>query len=281
MLKILILQRLYNISDEQTEYQINDRLSFMRFLNLRLSDRVPDQNTIWLFREQLKVAGVVEQLFQHFEKALEQAGMLAQSGSIVDATIVDVPRQRNNREENKQIKQGETPDGWKEQPAKLRQKDVDARWLKKDEKTYYGYKNHIKTCRKSKLITQYTVTDAAVHDSQALEGLLEKSDRHHELYGDSAYTGGDIETMLRKKKIRNRIHRKGYRNKLLSERDQEMNTKKSSVRARIEHIFGFMTTSMKGIFLRTIGKARAKVGIGLMNLTYNLSRYVYLACAQG
>lgn len=277
MFKVLILQRLYNVSDEQMEFQINDRLTFMRFLGLLLGDIVPDQNTIWLFREKLINKGVIEKLFKKFERYLEDEGILLKEGSIIDATIVEAPKQRNSREENAQIKQGEIPKEWKSKPDMLRQKDTDARWLKKNGEKYFGYKNHVKICRKSKLISRYIVTDASVHDSQAVENILDKSDSHHELYADSAYSGEQVARLLEKKKIRNRIHEKGYSNTPLTEAQWERNRKKSKIRARVEHVFGYMTNSMRGIYLRTIGKKRANGVIGLMNLTYNMSRYVQLA----
>lgn len=276
MFKILILQRLYNISDEQMEFQINDRLTFMRFLGLRLGDNIPDQNTIWLFREKLINKRAIEKLFNRFEVMLEKEGFLLKEGSIIDATIVEAPKQRNSREENDQIKQGEIPDGWENKPNMLRQKDTDAKWLKKNGEKYYGYKNHVKVCRKSKLISGYIVTDASVHDSQVVEELLDKSDSHHELFADSAYSGEQIARLLEKKKIRNRIHEKGYSNTPLTEAQFENNRKKSKIRARIEHVFGYMTNSMRGIFIRTIGKKRASGVIGLMNITYNMSRYLQL-----
>ena len=277
MFKVLILQRLYNVSDEQMEFQINDRLTFMRFLGLSLGDNIPDQNTIWLFRETLVNKGVIERLFNKFENILEQEGLLLKEGSIIDATIVEAPKQRNSRQDNDQIKQGEIPEGWENKPNMLRQKDTDARWLIKNGEKYYGYKNHIKICRKSKLISGYKVTDASVHDSQAVESLLDKSDSHHELYADSAYSGENIARLLEKKNIRNRIHEKGYSNTPLTEAQWERNRKKSKIRARIEHVFGYMTNSMKGIYLRTIGKKRANGVIGLMNLAYNMNRYLQLA----
>jgi transposase, IS5 family len=276
MFKILILQRCYNISDEQMEYQINDRLSFMRFLDLGLSDTIPDQNTIWLFKENLIKANVIELLFQKFEHQMEREGIIVKEGSIIDATIVDVPRQRNKRDENEQIKEGTVPKEWKKKPDKLRQKDTDAKWTKKNEVNYFGYKNHVKVCRKSKMIKKYDVTDASVHDSQVLVPLLEKSDSHHDLYADSAYSGERIKTILKKKNIRDRIHEKGYRGSPLTEAQQEKNRNKSKIRVRVEHVFGYMTNSMHGIYIRTIGKVRARAVIGLMNLTYNMQRYLQL-----
>ena len=116
MFKLLILQSLYNLSDDHVEYQITDRLSFKRFLGLKSSDRVPDSKTIWKFRETLIQEEVIEALFYRFNQALDDQSVFAKTGQIVDASIVEVPRQRNTREENKQIKQGETPEVWKKQP---------------------------------------------------------------------------------------------------------------------------------------------------------------------
>ena len=127
MFKVLILQAMHSLSDERCEYLIKDRLSFMRFLGLGLSDAVPDANTIWTFREALKKANAIDALFRRFDETLRASGYLALGGQIIDAAIVAAPKQRNTDEEKKAIKQDRIPDGWKE-TAKLRQKDRDARW---------------------------------------------------------------------------------------------------------------------------------------------------------
>ena len=162
MFKILILQRIYNLSDDQVEFQINDRRSFMRFLGLNLEDRVPDAKTIWLFRDNLVKADVMRELFDTFSRQLDAAHLITRTGTIVDATFVDAPRQRNTREENTRIKAGEIPEEWEteENAHKLRQKDTDAQWTKKGNETHYGYKDHVKADAESKLITDYTVTSA-------------------------------------------------------------------------------------------------------------------------
>ena len=95
MFKALLVQRFFNLSDEQTEYQINDRLSFQNFIGWTLADKVADANTLWDFREALIRAGAFEQLFALFDQQLRERGLLAQPGKLVDATFVDVPRQRN------------------------------------------------------------------------------------------------------------------------------------------------------------------------------------------
>jgi IS5 family transposase len=187
-----------------------------------------------------------------------------------------VPRQRNSREENKQIKECKVPGEWLENRHKLSQKDIDARWTKKNNETFYGYKNHIKSDQKSKLIEKYTVTDASVHDSTPVPDIMEEKDAGQEMYGDSAYTGPTVEAAISKNKMKNCTHEKGYRNKPLTEEQKTNNRKKSSVRVRIEHIFGFVENSMHGSYIRCIGKIRAESQIGLMNLTYNLFRYIQL-----
>ena len=146
MFKILVLQRLYNLSDDQTEYQINDRRSFMRFLGLELCDSVPDAKTIWKFRNDLAQTNAMEELFCFFDKMLESEGLITHKGTIIDATFVDVPRQRNRRDENDKIKNGEIPEEWEkpENAAKKAQKDTDARWAKKNNETHFGYKDHVK-----------------------------------------------------------------------------------------------------------------------------------------
>ena len=131
MFKILVIQAANALSDERTEFLINDRLSFMRFLGLGLSDRVPDARTIWLFREKLTRAEAIKPLFDRFDAALREAGYVAMGGQIVDASLIAAPKQRNTEEEKKAIKDGRIPEAWKAKPAKLRHKDRDARWTVK------------------------------------------------------------------------------------------------------------------------------------------------------
>lgn len=237
---------------------------------------IPDEKTIWLFRETLTRHGVIEKLFQRFKALLESEGVIANTGSIIDASFVEMPRQRNTRDENKQIKEGKVPAEWKENPAKESQKDSDVRWTKKNEQAFYGYKDHVEVDKVSRLITAYSVTDASVHDSQAVEKLVDKRDEHHEMFADSAYVGPGIEQALKKSKIRNRIHEKGYRNRPLTKHQIADNPKKSSVRARVEYVFGHITNSMKGFNIRTIGIVHARAMIEMINVTYNMVRFIQL-----
>ena len=274
MFKILILQRYYNISDDNTEYAILDRLSFMRFLGLGIHDRVPDAKTIWLFRDRLAKAGLVEVLFKLLDRQLNRDGIIMNAGKMVDASFVEVPVQRNSREENEKIKEGEVPEDWDEN--KRRQKDTDARWTKHIGKKHYGYKNHVKADTETKLLTAYEVTPANVHDSQVMEDLIEKEDAGEPLYADSAYRSESMETFCRSMGVQSRIHEKGYRNRPLQKRQKNANRKKSRVRARVEHIFAFMENSMNGMYLHYRNLGRVAAGIGLMNVTYNLFRLVQM-----
>ena len=276
MFKTLVLGALYNLSDDQIEYQVRDRLSFMRFLGLGLQDRVPDAKTVWLYREGLAQAGMVEALFKQFDGYLARQGYIARGGQILDASIVAVPKNHNTREENKAIKAGELPDGWADKPAKRSQKDVDARWTKKHGKSHYGYKNHVNVDRKHKLVRRYHVSDAAQHDSQAVDHLLMQGNTGSGVWADAAYRSEEMEGKLRDRKLKSHIHRKGKRGKPLTEQANGSNRTKSSVRVRVEHVFGAQTNDMGGTLVRTIGMVRARAKIGMKNLTYNMRRLVQL-----
>jgi IS5 family transposase len=276
MLRMLILQSLYNLSDEQVEYQVRDRFSFTRFLRLGCEDSIPDATTLWLFREKLAKAGLIEKLFERFGQHLEANGYIARGGQIIDATIVSVPKSRNTREENEAVKAGQTPEDWEKKPAKNRQKDKDARWTKRHKLSFFGYKNHVNADARHKLIRRYDVTDASVHDSQELDGLLNNANTSSDVYADSAYHSAAAEAKLKVHGFRSRIHRRARRNHRLSEAQAAANRNKSKVRARIEHVFGAQETAPGGRLVRTIGMVRAKAKIGLQNLAYNIRRLVTL-----
>jgi IS5 family transposase len=274
MFKVLILQTLYNLSDEQVEYQIRDRLSFARFLGLGIEDSVPDATTVWNFRERLKELELLEVLFDRFGDYLAAEGYQAKQGQIIDASIVPVPIQRNSGEENRRIKNGEVPDDWSE--AKREQKDTEARWTKKNGKSYFGYKNHIDVDAEHKLIRTFAVTAANVHDSQVLDDLIDPDNEDPGVWADSAYRSEETEAVLEDAGYQSHICEKGQAGKSLSAEQAARNRKRSKVRSRVEHVFGFQHNSMGGKLVRTIGLARAGVKIALMNLTYNLMRYLQL-----
>ena len=283
MFKVLVLQQLNNLSDDRIEYQVRDRLSFMRFLGLNLEDRVPDAKTVWLFRETLKQDGVSQGLFKRFDEQLAARGLIAKGGQMIDATFVEVPKSRNNREDNAKLKAGELPEGWdKDDPATVHmrsQKDTDARWTKKNQETHFGYKNHINADAQNKLIRAYEVTAASVHDSQVFDELLDQSTddegKKRAAYADSAYRSKEQEERLQANEIESRICEKGTRGTPLTEEQRASNRQKSKTRTRVEHVFGAQA-QMGGHVVRTIGIARARVKIAMMNLAYNMRRFVLL-----
>ena len=317
MFKIVMLQHWNNISNDSAEYLINDRLSFQRFLGMEVGEKAPDANTIWLFKEKLGEDGM-RAMFDTFGNLLEESGIVTHKGSIVDASFVDVPRQRNSREENKTIKEGGVPEEWlAPDPAgrhKLAQKDTDARRTKKGNETRFGYKDHVKAGKESKIITDFSATPANTRDSygclnrkyahgkpksdgtwslfgadrersclkqlQELVGLVDGKDE--ELFGDSAYVGEELHKEIKEKNpdIKLKIHEKAYRNKPLTDEQKENNHKKSRTRARVEHVFGYMARFMNGISIRTVGIKRAMREICGMNLAYNIRRAVFLASAK-
>ena len=207
MFKVLILQASHSLSDERAEFLIKDRLSFMRFLGLGLSDQVPDANTIWTFREALTRATIggkpaVEVLFAAYDTALRKAGFLAMGGQIVDATIIPAPKQRNTDGEKAEIRAGRIPEAWKDKPAKLAQKDRDARWTVKFSKAKpsddgspridiavpaFGYKNHVAIDRRHGLIRTWTATHAARHDGAQLPNLISKDNTASDVWANTAY----------------------------------------------------------------------------------------------
>lgn len=290
MFRIMVLQALYSLSDDQAEFQIQDRLSFMRFLGLGLGDRVPDAKTIWLFREHLTQARAVENLFARFDKHLTKAGYLAMGGQIVDATIVAAPKQRNTDAEKADIKAGEVPDAWKDKPAKLRQKDRDARWTVKFSKAKvaddgkaqqrdiaipaFGYKNHASIDRRHGFIRGWNVTSASTYDGAQLRNVLNRGNTGSTVWADTAYRSKKNEEWLERNGYVSDIHHKKPKGRPMSEATSRANGRRSKIRAFVEHVFARQKAQMK-LFIRTIGIARATTKIGMTNLAYNLMRFVW------
>ena len=260
MFKCLVIKTMYNLSDEQTEAQIRDRLSFRDFLGLTFADTIPDAKTIWAFADMLKKRELEQPLFDRFWDILNNHGYEAKSGLMSDATFVEVPRQRNSKEENAQIKAGEVPASIAKNPHVLAQKDIDAEWAKKGEETHFGYKNHITAEEEYKFIANYAVTGAAAHDSEPYLDIVPETAEYpdQEAFADSAYLSEKNDTELKKRGFLPFICEKGYRNKPLTEEQKLMNREKSRIRCRVEHIFGEQKMRMGNETLRSIGFSAAR-----------------------
>src|SRR5512135_1420047 len=289
MFQGLILAAQNTVSDARMEFWIRDRLSWMRFLEFELGQPTPDENTIRSFRERLTKAGALRQLFERFDQQLQARGYLARGGQIVDASLVLAPRPRNKREEKDAIKAGKTAaEIWPDQPAKAAQKDVDARWTvrigrRRDqdrvrgvpERTIpvFGYKSHVAIDRRFGFIRTFAVTDAARHEGGWLRELGTTNNTASAVWADTAYRSKANEAWLTARGHVSRIHRKKPRRRPMSERTRKANAAKSTIRARVEHVFAHQKDRM-GLFIRTIGQARAEAKIGLANLAYNLRRFL-------
>jgi IS5 family transposase len=239
---------------------------------------VPDAKTIWVFKNTLAQQGIIELLFKQFTDYLKENGFAARKGQIIDASIIQAPKQRNTREENEIIKTGKNPESWSK--TKERQKDTDARWTIKNKKRSFGYKNHISVDVKHKFIRTYDVTSASVHDSNVFECLLDNDNTRRDVYADSAYRSKDRLDHLEELGYRCHIQRKGYRNKKLSPRENQGNRTRSRIRCRVEHVFGIQKKRTGDLIVRSIGIVRASYKIGLRNLVYNFTRYKYLLSSE-
>lgn len=273
MLKVLVLQKFHGLSDDATEAQIGDRFSFLNFLGLQPGDDIPDAKTIWEFKERIERDGRdgARRIFEAFNAMLEAKGLIAREGSIVDASFVEAPRQRNNRDQNRRIKAGERPEEFDTNPPVGRQKDSDARWTKKNNETHFGWKNHAKVDLKSKLIITAETTSAEVHDSQVFRRLLDEKDRA--VLADSAYHSEETERyVLEEIDAEEYLMRKGKRNHPLNETERKTNRTISRMRVRVEHVFGRMK-QMGADICRSIGIRRATSHNHLSNLVYNMDRY--------
>ncbi len=209
-----------------------------------------------------------------FEGYLRSQGLQARGGQIIDATLVPVPKQRNTREENKEAKAGRVPEGWDENPDRLQQKDLDARWTKKKGINYYGYKNRIYIDVDHGFIRRCAVTPANIHYSQMLPRLLDPENEHDYLWADSAYAGESFEDLLNLGGFESLIHEKGTRDHPLTDAAKELNRVKSLIRAWVEHVFGCMIMSMGGKLTRKIGPKRNEAWRGLKNLRFYFLRYL-------
>ena len=275
LFKILVLQRIHGLSEEATELAVKDRLSWQRFLGIHVGCSFPDKNTIWAFKQVLIEKAAFDQCFLSFFEQIASHGVRLESGKIVDATIVEVPTQRNTHSENTDIKAGKTPESWPENPAMLRQKDVDARWTMKNGDSFFGYKNHIKIDQKTKLIETCVATQAHVHDSQVLKDLLRPTDKR--MYGDTAYPSAATSQLLKEMGIQDWTHDRAWRHRPISAEQRRINRIKSRIRVRVEHVFGTMDTALGGIAQRCIGFTRNAAMITFTNLVYNMHRLRFLA----
>jgi IS5 family transposase len=292
MFRVLVLQALYTLSDEQAEYQLRDRLSFMRFAGLALHDAVPDAKTIWLYREQLTRAGALAKLFARFDAMLAERGFLAMGGQIVDATVVEARRPRLTKEEKATLREGGTPEAWSK--ARTRQIDREGRWtIKRGRKAkppeggaprqaaaeiavpVFGYKNHLGIDRAHGFIRRFVVTDAARHDGAQLGAVLHPDNTGSGVWADTAYRSKANLDLLERRGLRPEFQRAKPRGRPMPAHIARGNATRARVRSLVEHVFAAEKRRM-GLVVRCIGLARATARITLANLAYNMRRLAWI-----
>lgn len=291
MFKALILQAQHNLSDAKMEFMIRDRLSWMRFLNFDLGGPTPDENTIRLFRNKLTETGTLKRVMKAFDWQLQKKGYIPMSGQIVDASLVPAPKQRNSDAEKAAIRDGKAASEiWPDEPNKAAQKDTDARWtLKIGGKIRYrpdgtplpqialpvfGYKSHIVIDRRFGFIRGCAVTSASHADGRMLPKLVTTKNTSSEVWADSAYRSRKNEKWLASKMLVSRIHRRKPAGRPMPKHIARANAGKSSIRAAIEHVFAHQKNRF-GLFIRTIGVARAEAKLILANIAYNFDRLIF------
>lgn len=291
MFRVLVLQTLYTLSDDQTEYQLRDRLSFMRFVGLALHNAVPDAKTIWLYREQLTRGGALARAFDRFDAMLRERGYLAMGGQIIDATVIEARRPRLSRDEKATLRDGDTPVGWSK--ARARQIDRDGRWtIKRGRKQtspqgggqramgenatpVFGYKNHVGIDRTHGFVRRFVVTHAARHDGSQLCAVLDPDNTASDVWADTAYRSAANLALLGRRGLEPQFQRAKPRGKPMPPHIARGNATRARVRSRVEHVFAAEKRRM-GLVVRSIGLARATAKIALANLAYNMRRLVWM-----
>jgi len=291
MFKVLIVQAQHNLSDAKMEFMIRDRLSWMRFFDFAVGSPMPDESTIRHFRNRMTETGTLKRVMKAFDWQLHKKGYIAMSGQILDATLVPAPKQRNDEEEKAAIKEGKTAQEiWPDQPNKAAQKDVDARWtLKVGGKIRYrpdgtplpqiatpvfGYKSHISIDRRWGFIRKATVTSAAAPDGRQLRYLIDQNNTASDVWADTIYRSRSNERWMEDNMLRSQVHRRKPKGKPMPRHTARANKKKSSIRVAVEHVFAHQKNGF-GLFIRTIGLARAEAKLTLANLAYNFNRLIF------
>jgi IS5 family transposase len=272
MLRVIILKRLNNLSNDQMEFLLNDRMSFQRFTKLSHSPHIPDANTIWVFEERIGEASA-KALFEAVERQITQHGYSARKGQIVDATIVPVPKQRIRSKEKEITDQQAMPIEWS--AHKRAQKDIDATWVTKHGKQHFGYKLGVNVDVRCKVIRTIDLTTAKDHDINQLENLIDMNNTHRDFFADKGYASQPKEKALADKGLNPRVQHKKAKGKPMGKQLEKRNKTIAKTRSRVEHIFGAIE-QMGGKCIRVIGQQRANFVMTMMATVYNLKRFVFL-----
>lgn len=274
MVRLLFIQSLYNLSDEDCEYQVLDRMSFQHFCRLDGALHIPDARTLWSFKQRLAQGGLGGRaIFDAVSQQLQRHGYIPRGGQIVDASIVQAPITQTKSEEREALNQGDAPKGWS--TKRLQHTDRDARWTQKHGKSFYGYKLHANADARYKLIRQVKVTAANVDDGQTLKDVLDCANTGKQVLADRGYDAKANRELLQANKLRDGIARRSKPGQEKRQRLDARNKTISRVRARGEHVFAGLE-QLGGKCVRALTLARNELVILVKCAAYNAKRLVWL-----
>ena len=246
MFKMLVLQRFYSISDEELEYQVADRISFQKFLGFPNS--IPDYSTVWRFREFLTESDIADKVWEELHAQMKMKGIKFSEGKVQDATFIVAPPGKTN---------SGMEDRGRDQPST---RNEDGTWTKKNDKSFFGYKDHVKVDLKTGIIETLAVTTASTADS-----VIDLMSPEDVAYRDKGYFGAKTKAhgdATMKRRVRGQIR--------LSVKDQLRNKRISRKRAPGERQFGVMKKVMHGGYTNLTELHRVFVQEMLSCFVYNL-----------
>jgi transposase, IS5 family len=275
MVRLLFIQALYNLSDEDCEYQVLDRMSFQHFCRLDGALHIPDARTLWSFKQRLAKGGLGGRaVFDAVSLQLQQHGYIPRGGQIVDASIVQAPVTQTRSDEREALNEGRAPEGWS--AKRLRHTDRDARWTKKHGKSFYGYKLHANADARYKLIRRVKVTAANVDDGQTLKDVLDTANTRSRLLADRGYDAQANRELLQANQLSDGIARRAKPGQDRRQRLDARNKAIGRIRARGEHVFAGLE-QLGGKCVRAMTLARNELALLLKCAAYNARRLVWLA----
>jgi IS5 family transposase len=259
MLKCLLLQQWYGLSDAALEEVVSDRLSFRRFAGLALDEDVPDHTTLCRFRQQLVRHGLAEKVFAEMNRQLEKQGLILKKGTLIDASLIEADATARS-----------TPDG------KIESSDPDAGFARhqRRRRPFLGYKAHVGVDQGSDLIRSGKLTPANVHDSKVGDELICGDEK--KVFADKAYHSQERRERLAAMGIEDGIMRRGARGHPLKARDRARNSRLARIRSAVERVFATLKRRYRWSRVRYRGLAKNAAHFFLLCTAINIKRALVL-----
>jgi transposase, IS5 family len=260
LVKALLLQQWYGLSDVRLEEALSDSLSYRRFARLSLEDGTPDHSTISRFRTELREHRLDQALFDEIGRQLEQKGFVLKTGTLLDATLVQAQASKPGIGEGKGAK------------SKV---DPDADWTRKQGKSFFGYKAHIAVDQDSGVIRQAVLTSAKIYESQVADDLILGDEKA--VYADKAYEHKHRRARLKAAGIKDRIMHRSHKNqKRLPYWQARRNALIGPIRAAVERVFGTLKRCYGYRRVRYLGIERNRTQLRLLCIAFNLRKLIAL-----